>query len=576
MESIKTGKSKNVLIVVLALCVVAGFVLFQAYKKLHATGIAQFVRADLPMLELRLEFVDINGEAVTPENSKLLDKAPEKDAKTPAPKAPEGCPELIGGDTRESVDLSSKEKKAAQDCPRVAKWVVKRHPIGLTLRFEDAAKVLALFETNAQVKELFASKFFQGLFYDPLHGASVRAEDLHLEGLSGAFWTKLIREALGAHAEIHYDVAHGKKGFVFSFVRGDCAFASQALPIIVRSLARSGCKIPKLKDPIIETRMGPQRVFLTQFEDRVYLASSLEALINTMESLPPPGRDMPKAPLVLTVRGEAFVDKVLPVLMGRPIWAMDFGFGVSPESPGMLQFPSGKFAEHLRPKMFKGVLASIPHDAFAALAMSLYVPAKMTTEQWRELATRGPAEAKGAGPDESGLAVVWDMASEGDHISRMGMVIANQKTPDDIEQFKQYFTNADLTDTCGGGTVFLASTSRELLVRMKESCEGQSLSVLSWERGSKAKEYESAQCFLFANPGVAMRELFLAGGAKSGDLGEFEPQWKQDYEKAKEAMRKDGEKIFGSLPIIAYAGNSTPKAGTVQLRELTVKQGASR
>ncbi|NJL59835.1 MAG: hypothetical protein HC887_09515 [Desulfobacteraceae bacterium] len=53
-----------------------------------------------------------------------------------------------------------------------------------------------------------------------------------------------------------------------------------------------------------------------------------------------------------------------------------------------------------------------------------------------------------------------------------------------------------------------------------------------------------------------MREIFLAGGAKSDDLGEFEPQWKQDYEAAKKAMRDNGETVFGNLPIILYAGNA--------------------
>jgi len=576
VEPHQTGKSKNVLILILALAAGVGLLVFWAYRALYATGIAELVRADLPMLELRLEFIDLDGDTVMPQDSRLLGKAAAKDEKPPPAPLPEGCPELVGGDTTASPALSAKEKEAASECPRVARWVVKRHPIGLTLHFRDAAKVLALFENNAQVKELFSSRFFQGLFYDPLHGAGVRAEDLHLEGLSGAFWARLIREALGARAELHYDMAHGRKGFVFSFVRGECPFASKALPVIVPALARSGFKIPAMRDPVLEMRMGPQRVFLTQYEDRVYLANGLEALINTIENIGPAGGDLPKSPLVLTVRAEAFFDKVLPVLFGRSTWAADFGFGTSPDSPGMLRFPSGKYAEHLRPGLFKGVLAGIPHDTFAAVAMSFHLPPKMTDGEWRRLATRGPADSKTGGPDESGVALLWDIASEGERISRMGMVIANQKTPGDIEAFKQYFTDPDLTETCGGGTVFLAATSRELLVRMKESCEGQSLSVLNWERGSRAKEYESAQCFLFANPGTAMRELFLAGGAKSGQIGEFEPQWKQDYEQAKEAMRRDGEKVFGSLPIVAYAGNATPKAATVELRELIVKQGASR
>ena len=41
-------------------------------------------------------------------------------------------------------------------------------------------------------------------------------------------------------------------------------------------------------------------------------------------------------------------------------------------------------------------------------------------------------------------------------------------------------------------------------------------------------------------------------------------------------MRQDGEKVFGGLPIFAYAGNAAPTAEVVQLKGFTVKQGASR
>jgi hypothetical protein len=158
----------------------------------------------------------------------------------------------------------------------------------------------------------------------------------------------------------------------------------------------------------------------------------------------------------------------------------------------------------------------------------------------------------------------------------VGVVIANQKSPDDVDKFKPYFADPDLSAECGGGTVFLAATSPALLVRMKEACGGQSLSVLDWERGGRTKDYDTAQLFLFMNPGTGMRELFLAGGAKGDAPGEFEPQWKQEYEQAKESMRQDGEKIFGGLPIFAFSGNAAPTAQVVQLRGFTVRQGASR
>ena len=152
---------------------------------------------------------------------------------------------------------------------------------------------------------------------------------------------------------------------------------------------------------------------------------------------------------------------------------------------------------------------------------------------------------------EAGVAILWDFNADYDPPSHMGVVIANQTSPDEVDDFRRYFTDRDLTASCGGGTVFLAATSRGLLTRMKEACDRQSLSVLDWERGAKTETLHSAQLLLFMDPGTAMRELFLAGGAKRADAGEFAPEWKQQYEKAKEAMRTDSEKVFRVLPILA-------------------------
>jgi hypothetical protein len=255
---------------------------------------------------------------------------------------------------------------------------------------------------------------------------------------------------------------------------------------------------------------------------------------------------------------------------------LNFGLGLSEESPGLLQFAGGKFAKHLRPRLFHGVLASIPHDVFAAAATSAYLPPDMNVQEWQLLAANGPGNRKSDGPEEAGFALLWDFSSEGDKLTNIGVVIANQKTPDEIEGFRHYFADPELTAECGGGTVFLAATSQTLLTRMKEACGGQSLSVLDWERGAKRKAYETSQFLLFMNPGVGLRELSLAGGAKSGDAGEFEPEWKQLYEQAKEVMRADGELVFGRLPIVAYTGNAVRTEDLVQLKGFTVKQGASR
>ena len=102
--------------------------------------------------------------------------------------------------------------------------------------------------------------------------------------------------------------------------------------------------------------------------------------------------DAPESPIVLSVRAEAFVDNLLPVMTGRPGFTMDLGFGLSGTTPDVLCFPAGKIAGHLRPRLFKGVLAAIPHDAFAAVAASFHLPPDMSAEAWKKLATEGPGD----------------------------------------------------------------------------------------------------------------------------------------------------------------------------------------
>ena len=73
-----------------------------------------------------------------------------------------------------------------------------------------------------------------------------------------------------------------------------------------------------------------------------------------------------------------------------------------------------------------------------------------------------------------------------------------------------------------------------------------------------------------------MRELFLAGGAKSKEQGGSNNQRMEQYEKAKAGIRADGEKVFGSLPLFIYSGNVAPSAKVAQLKGVNVRQGAAR
>jgi hypothetical protein len=573
VESTTARKSKSLVITAFILSAAALGVLLWAWKGLHNARLSTFIRSDMPMLNLQLQFIDINGDEIPAGETRLAGetKASEKTAGI----GTEVCPEIKGGDIRGGADVKVGDK-LSQTCSKTVKWYVKRHPIGLSLYLSEPQKILSFIDKDELFKNIWDSRFVRGILHDPLRNAAIRAEDLGLQGLEGTFIAKLIKESIAAHGQLHYDVVHGNQGFVYSFIRNDCPYASKALPVIARVLARSGYLIQKLKEPILEMRIGLQRVFITEYESRVFIANGLEALINVIDGLRPVGMDNSSTPVVLAVRGEAFVDNLLRMMTGEPLFEIDLGFGLSKEFPDVLRFPAGKFSKHLRPKIFKGVFAGIPHDVFAAAVTSFYLPPKRTPEEWQKFATEGPDDQPNNGPAEGGIAIIWDLSSEGQEITNIGVVIANQTTPDDVRRFETFFTSPKLTAECGGGTVFLAATSQTLLTRMKEACERQSLSVLDWERGSRSDAFDAKQFFFFLNPGEGMRELFLAGGAKSKEQGGSKTQRAEHYEKAKAGIRADGEKVFGNLPIYTYSGNVAPSAKIVQLKGVNVKQGAAR
>ena len=223
MESTGTGKSKT-LIKAAAVAGVLALILFLVYRGLHRLSLGALIKDDLPMLTLDLRFIDLKGDEVPTDQTRLAAPATTlgKVSKTGA------CPEMQGGDIKGG---SRADGAAAKDCPKTATWFVKHHPPGVSLSFADPQRLLTFFETDAAFKEIWESRFVQGVLYDPLRNAGVRAEDLGLQGLEGAFLARLIKESLAAHARLDYDIVHGRKGFVYSFVRGECPYAAKALPV---------------------------------------------------------------------------------------------------------------------------------------------------------------------------------------------------------------------------------------------------------------------------------------------------------------------------------------------------------
>lgn len=541
MEPLTPSKRLIVISVAVALTATAGVV---AYRQLSKAPLSGMLRADLPMLDLTVKLRDTDDQDLDSAGSRIgsSDEPPAGD---------EHCPALSGGDIS-SATVASSEVQRPTDCPRQAAWYIKKHPVAFTLYFNQGEAFLAWWDSQPQIKTLVDNRFSQGLLFGLLQSLKVKAEQLNLQGLQGEFLAHLLRDAIAANAELHYDMAHGNRGWVLSYLRGDSEFAEQALPAMAGLLASSGYRIAKLPEPILEMKVGFQQFFLTEYQHRLYLAQSLEALLNVIDSVEPLYKHS-SAPLNLTVRAEAFIANLLPMLTGSPNLDAQFDFDLKDGKLGALTLPTGPWSKQLHDKLFEGVLASIPHDAFAAAAASIQLPPTLTADDWRKFAEEGPSQAA-PNQEPGGLAVVWDFAADNPR-GAVGVIVANPNQPQASQAYQQYLRNAELSSECAGGSVFLAATSQGLLTRMKEACAHQSLSPLDWQRGAEKQRLQSAQVMTFVNPGAGIRELFLAGGAGNAqDANDFAPRWQQDYEKAKAAMREDGDKLFGSLPIFSYAG----------------------
>lgn len=557
MEPLTPAKRITVFATLLALTATAGI---SGYRQLTTAPLSLLTRPGLPMLDLIVKLQDVNGDELDASDSLIASN------QQPATEDDE-CPALEGGDIRAPTVLTANVQRS-EHCPRQAVWYVTNHPVAFTLYFNKGKTFLEWWDSEPQVKNLLDNRFVKGLFFGLLKSLKIKAEQLQIPGMQGEFLNHVLRDAIAANAELHYDLAHGEQGWVLSYRRENSDFADQALPAMAGILASSGYRLPKLPEPILELRIGLQHFFITQFQQRIYLAQSLEALLNVIDNVTPLESPNPGA-LSLVFRAEALIDNLLPVLTGAEEFTAQFNFDLAAGRLGNLNLTAGPWQKQLHPQIFEGVLASIPHDAFAALAGSVQMSPTMTGEDWRKLATDGPSPTP-AGGDPGGMAVVWDFDAKSP-TGAIGFIVANPNKPQASPAFQQYLRNPELSSECAGGSVFLAATAASLLTRMQESCEHQSLSPLDWQRGNDKARYLSAQLFTFINPGAAMRELFLAGGADdSAEVSEFSPRWRQDYETAKIAMRREGDKLFHGLPIFSYAGQAN--GDPVNLEGKTISQ----
>jgi len=546
--------------VFIALIAIAGW----GCWRLDSAGIGKLARKDLPVLALQLEVVDSKGLKLDGEASLLqasADAAARKAEKDTAPLARSAqCRVYTGGDLDFAKRGKRTEETFAAGCAPEAKWKIIHHPVSASLYFADYDDLVAWMSTNADARRFLASRLARGIFSELIATGSIRGEDLQIDALKGAAVSHIAGEALGADAVLHYDIAHGNKGFVFSFVRQKCALGSKALPLLVRKLARSAYLVPGLDEPVLEMMLGRQRIFLAEYGKRIYAANGLEALLNVLDNLPLERTSGAKGSVVLVVRAEAFLKEILALADEGMRLGLEFAFDLSAEDagPGELKMGRAKFLKALRPELAQGVLAAAPRDSFAVLALSFDFPAGKAASEWSVAEEEGGAYSITGTDEPAGIAVVWDLgANSDDTLTEIGFAVSRRPESPPSEVYRAYFGQRVFHSTCGGGSVFLAATSDKLLLRMREACEAQSPSILALGGAGADQVFEGVQAAMLLNPGAALRELFMAG--RPLDLimrseGAAEPQWKKAYYAAFDALQKESAQVFSSVPALLYAG----------------------
>lgn len=577
MEEISSPRRpRHLVVVVLIAAILIAAALF-GMRMLSRVPISRMTPSGTPLVKLAVELVDVDGDAVLPENSKIGSVVPVGAQALATPTTtPADTPTIAWSAGRPSPTPTALSEMTAS-------LKITRRPAALTFAVYDGAKLNDWLENNSKAKEFLNSELVQGAFSEVMETLKVRAEDLHLNGLESNIMLALINDILRSGAQLHYDISAGKNGFVLTFDRSRSHLASRALPIITNALARREYKIERMPDSIVELLIGRQSLYVMEHESIVYCSNSLSTLLNALETYEPQAKASEAAPLPvsgveLTVRGEAFINSLLPVMVGQPKWHAHIPIDLSAQGMTIksINLDSAKMFSYLKSGITPELAGAVPHDAFAAVLTSFWIAPDMTLAQWHDLALNGPKDPPAAKPDRAGVAVIWDLSRETTGLSSIGVAIAQPqdaaiKEPPSELGIDGYFDVS--TDTCAGGNVWLASNSDVLLARMKEGCDRQSSSLLnSLEKIDHAKGDD--QLIFVSNPRAGLLELLEVGIGDAGsgmDTDEtISPQWKAQYVKAVDAARQHAAGAVGILPQILFAGKASSSGA--ELKPIEIKE----
>lgn len=176
---------------------------------------------------------------------------------------------------------------------------------------------------SPQVAPLLQSELGRGLVSEVQRIGKVRAEDLKIEGMKGLFLEPVVEELITAKSALHYDYTYGRQEIVRSVPRTEVPILSRVLPLLLRATTQERFRVPGLPE-IYSVHFGDQRLLVTELEGSIYAGVGLKALMNVLNQAPlsEPNLGQLSAPvehfptITVRVRGEAFFNSLMPVLVG--------------------------------------------------------------------------------------------------------------------------------------------------------------------------------------------------------------------------------------------------------------------
>lgn len=561
------------IVVVLALVAfLATCAVIAAGRFLRGYSLRDALSPEVPVLELHVAFVDTftkkkeahrpdgagaqNGADVPPEA-----RSSEGSAATPAAV----CPVVVGGDLGATPPKRRRYiwEPTPVPCPLEATWRVYRNPVAVSVFLVRGSDAVAWYDSNPKLAALRDSGLWKGIVRQLADAVKVRAEELELADWKGEFVQPLVRDALAADASLHHDLIHGVGGIVLAFDRTKARLVDKALPILIRGLATNAYEVKGYEQPLVELRFHGRTFFVTQVGDLVVLGSSLEGLINVLEQRP---FTVPRdgGSVLVVVRPESFMDKLLVASVGAPQWPLSVSFELSATRSEIFAatVPHARIFQSFAPTTASGVLAALPHDVMSTVVLSSHVPLEKPVSEW--------SMATGSTVGASGLGLVWDVSGKERRLD-VGIAALAPAGKEVSVRPTDFVSSKGVATTCAGGAVWIAASSDALLGRMRDSCENQSFSIRDL-KGLKEGALEAQQVSLMFNTGVWLHEMFeLGGGGVDGPAtdpsGGGSPEDSPDGERdARKRIREMIAKTVPSLPIIGLMGRVDGENSNLRLR----------